>query len=113
MQAVALIVGAGLAIAVPHPLVILHWQRRCGATSAKASQSLPGDERVPHPSMASTRAITTQAPAKSGPGWCRLATAAAVFTATTGSRTSSAATSAAPTTSSPSCRASRWATGCA
>jgi len=69
MQAVALIVGAVLAIAVAYPLAILRWHRRWGPSDAELRQALPGDERMPHPKMASTRAITIRAPVSEVWAW--------------------------------------------
>ncbi|MGE5553739.1 MAG: hypothetical protein ACM3XZ_07445 [Betaproteobacteria bacterium] len=39
------------------------WYLRWGATEAEVSQPLPGDDLVPHPKMATTRAIVIHAPA--------------------------------------------------
>jgi hypothetical protein len=38
------------------------WQLTWGATGAELARSLPGDELVPHPTFAATRAITVAAP---------------------------------------------------
>lgn len=38
------------------------WYNRWGATAEECEKALPGDELVPHPRIASTRAITIQAP---------------------------------------------------
>lgn len=69
MQAVALILAAVLAIAVAYPLGILRWYRRWGASDAELRQALPGDERVPRPKIASTRAITIHAPREQVWAW--------------------------------------------
>jgi F420H(2)-dependent quinone reductase len=39
-----------------------HWYNRWGATPAEAAAAMPGDDLVPHPKMASTRAITIGVP---------------------------------------------------
>ena len=39
------------------------WYRRWGASEQEVKMDLPGDEQVPNPRLASTRAITIQAPA--------------------------------------------------
>jgi hypothetical protein len=43
---------------------LLHW----GATHAELRTSLPGDELVPQPGLASTRAVTMRRSPRSGPG---------------------------------------------
>lgn len=69
MLAIALLIAAVLAIAVAYPLAILRWHRRWGASDAELRQALPGDERVPHPKLASTRAITIRAPREQVWAW--------------------------------------------
>lgn len=38
------------------------WYARWGATATETSRTLPGDDRVPHPRLTTTRAITIDAP---------------------------------------------------
>jgi hypothetical protein len=42
--------------------VYRRWHLRWGATDAEVASAMPGDELVPHPSFAATRAITVAAP---------------------------------------------------
>jgi hypothetical protein len=51
-----------VAAAVITAPVARHWYNRWGATPAEAAGAMPGDGLVPHPKMASTRAITIGAP---------------------------------------------------
>ena len=53
---------AGLVGIVAYWWLILPWHSRWGATDAEIQMALPGDEMVPNPVQASTRAITIQAP---------------------------------------------------
>lgn len=48
-----------------------HLVSRWGATDEEATRSLAGDEMVPDPGIASTRAIDIYAPVHVGPGSCR------------------------------------------
>ena len=52
---------AGAALVPAYVGAILPWHQRWGATDKEVNQPLPGDEIVPQPKMASTRAITIQA----------------------------------------------------
>jgi hypothetical protein len=54
--------AARLAAAVITAPVARHWYNRWGATPGEAVAVMPGDDLVPHPKMASTRAITIGAP---------------------------------------------------
>lgn len=55
---------AALGAAAPavYPLLVRPWLLRWGATEHEAHQPLPGDDRVPHPWIESTRAVTIDAP---------------------------------------------------
>ncbi len=54
------VVGAALA---GYALIVRPWHLQWGTREGEAQLPLPGDELVPHPMYASTRAITIQAPA--------------------------------------------------
>jgi len=54
--------GAKIAAAVLTAPVLRGWYSRWGATPAEVSAPMPGDELVPQPKIASTRAITIGAP---------------------------------------------------
>ncbi len=43
-------------------LVVRPWYLRWGATAAEAQQAMPGDELVPEPKLATTRAVSIHAP---------------------------------------------------
>ncbi|MDI6870792.1 MAG: hypothetical protein QME79_05415 [Bacillota bacterium] len=51
-----------IALALLFFLTIRPWYLRWGATAAEAQQAMPGDELVPEPKLAATRAITINAP---------------------------------------------------
>lgn len=50
-----------MAAVVVAPLVLRRQQLRWGATPAELAMALPGDERLPSPALAATRAITIRA----------------------------------------------------
>ena len=54
--------GAQLAAAVITAPAARHWYNRWGTTPAEAAGAMPGDDLIPHPKMASTRAVTIGAP---------------------------------------------------
>ena len=54
--------GAKIAAAVLTDPVLRGWYNRWGATPAEVSAPMPGDELVPQPKIASTRAITISVP---------------------------------------------------
>jgi hypothetical protein len=54
--------GAWLAAAVITAPAARHWYNGWGATPAEVAGAMPGDDLVPYPKMASTRAITIGAP---------------------------------------------------
>ena len=45
------------------------WYGRWGATDAEVTGQLPGDDRVPHPNLESTRAVTVEAPVEAVWPW--------------------------------------------
>jgi hypothetical protein len=53
----------GTAALLAYLFVIRPWHLRWGLTDDEVSRSLPGDELVPQPKQAATRAITIQSPA--------------------------------------------------
>ena len=52
-----------IAVAVVISPLLWRWYRRWGAGDAEVQRTLPGDDLVPNPRSASTRAITIQSPA--------------------------------------------------
>lgn len=54
--------GAQVAAMVITAPAVRHWYSRWGATPAEIAGAMPGDDLVPHPKIASTRAITIGAP---------------------------------------------------
>ncbi len=54
--------AAGILVTVLFSFLLKGWYRRWGATDAEVKSDMPGDDLVPHPKMAATRAITIQAP---------------------------------------------------
>jgi hypothetical protein len=67
----ALMLGAGLAGAAlaGYVLVVRPWHLRWGTRAGEAQLPLPGDELVPQPRYASTRAVTIHAPASRVWAW--------------------------------------------
>jgi hypothetical protein len=62
-----ILTGLGISLLIfliTYPFAIRPWQLRWGATMDEVQRPLPGDEIVPHPRVASTRAITIQARAE-------------------------------------------------
>jgi hypothetical protein len=54
--------GAQIAVTVAGAPVLRHWYHRWGATDEEVDRVMPGDELVPRPDLASTRAVTIAAP---------------------------------------------------
>jgi hypothetical protein len=63
------IVALGAAWPLLYALALHPWMARWGATDAEADERLPGDELVPEPGCASTRAVTVEAPAEAVWPW--------------------------------------------
>lgn len=57
------IAAAGALAPWAYLLVVRPWHMNWGATEEEVRESLPGDDLVPHPALASTRALTVRAPA--------------------------------------------------
>jgi hypothetical protein len=55
--------AASIAACIVASPLIRSWYSKWGASAEELKMPLPGDERVPNPSLESTRAITIQAPA--------------------------------------------------
>ena len=60
----AAVIGGGLALAgaAAYRWAFRPWYERWGATDEEVAASLPGDELVPQPAIARTKAVTIQAP---------------------------------------------------
>lgn len=67
MRAVGGLIGLGVVGMVSaveaYRLIVRPWQRQWGASDDEAHRALPGDERIVHPDITWTRAITTRATA--------------------------------------------------
>ena len=61
--------AAAIAVTILVSPVLRPWYSKWGAPEAEVARSLPGDEFVPEPVLASTRAITIRAPAESVWPW--------------------------------------------
>ena len=69
LHKLALAAAALEALGAAYSFVVLPRLRRWGATPDEASRALPGDDLIPDPLYATTRAITVQAPAEAVFPW--------------------------------------------
>jgi hypothetical protein len=69
LHRIALTAVAFEALAAAYSFVLLPRLRRWGATAEEMSRPLPGDELIPEPLYATTRAITVRAPAEAVFPW--------------------------------------------